>query len=63
MLEQVSALGSELFNEDPLGGCSKRGGWRLHVAVGQRSSEPLELMGFIVFRLKVERQALKLRLS
>ena len=25
VLEQVTALGSDIFNEDPLAGCSKRG--------------------------------------
>ena len=25
MLEQVTALGTDVFNEDPLAGCSKRG--------------------------------------
>lgn len=57
VLEQVTALGSDIFNEDPLAGCSKRGGWRLHVAVGQRN-EQIEMMGFIVFRIKPERNAL-----
>jgi len=57
VLEQITALGIDIFNEDPLAGCSKRGGWRLHAAVGQRN-EQIEMMGFIVFRLKPERHTL-----
>ncbi|CAJ1400495.1 unnamed protein product [Effrenium voratum] len=57
VLEQITALGEDIFSEDPLSGCSKRGGWRIHIAAGQLG-ERVELMGFVVFRVKPEKQSL-----
>ncbi|CAE7377798.1 ppsC [Symbiodinium natans] len=57
VLEQVTALGDDIFGDDPLVGCSKRGGWRMHVAVGQ-VAEKTVLLGFIVWRIKPERNML-----
>eukprot|EP00439_Symbiodinium_sp_Y106_P042796 s57_g5.t1 len=57
VLEQVSALGDDIFGDDPLVGCSKRGGWRMHLAVGQ-VAEKTTLLGFIVWRIKPERNML-----
>mmetsp|Transcript_27499 Transcript_27499/g.51539 ORF Transcript_27499/g.51539 Transcript_27499/m.51539 type:complete len:223 (+) Transcript_27499:56-724(+) len=57
VLEQVSALGDDIFGDDPLVGCSKRGGWRLHVAAGQVGDKSV-LLGFIVWRIKPERNML-----
>ncbi|CAE7172595.1 ppsC, partial [Symbiodinium pilosum] len=57
VLEQVTALGDDVFGDDPLVGCSKRGGWRMHVAVGQ-AAEKTVLLGFIVWRIKPERNML-----
>jgi len=53
LLAQVRQLSEDCFHEDCLGGCSKRGGWRItllvsHLPVGAGAV----LLGFIVYRLK-----------